>query len=916
MSENLSHNPTESKERIVSSNEMTGFHGRVLLSDQKFLNPREELKSETDLQFKDFQDRDYTIFEDTSKNDRGTYWADQVNKGKVENNFDSQRDIWTDTMVKGFSSENSKQYTAKLSGFFGAIGVNLKSFDKAQAEGKIYDRYFSKNNVDQNGNSGVKRFVSELTVAYNNDLKKILQDKEAIEWFSTIFGEPSKEIITNLIEAEVRLKKDKDGLITALKKTSNGKQRINDLNTTNEVPLLEHLTNQEATTVKRQPETQPQETTRPPDGKLPIWEKQKEILEAIKNRRTIIIGETGSGKTTQVPQIIIGDMKAGDKIIITQPTQLNTEKIAKDIADQMGKTIGEEISWQHGGGREVVADKDKEILAVKTEGIVVLQLMQLLEDQKKSDFEDGRTYYLMVDEAHIQSQQTELLLYLVKEAQQKYPEIDLRLIVSSATIDKKTFMDYLEIDESQVVESKGRTYDINKTDFVSQTIADKDLPIKAAQKIAQIHKRGNYGHIFEFFPGSKAIRDAEKEIQRMKSRKEIPDLPVLKLYRGAPPEEIELAKSLKNTDTPHILLCTDFAMTGITVEGATDVVVTGKRIQQKFDTATGIEITSPIDVSKSEIEQMIGRAGRTNPGFGHYMFTKKEYDRRPEYPEKELERSDLTELVLRLKQIGVKDIRSVNLLTKLDPQRIDEALETLERLGALVGDQLTREGKRMSELPTDFHFARAIAEADRYHCVEEVTAIAALAEKEYYINNAHDKNQPNILSARHDFYVEGSDFLTILNIYNSYRDVIRRKDPSGRDRTNDEIKASLKEWSDKYGISLIAMNEAYGRHGKREKLLGKQRNRGVPTTLDIEKCFAVGFQDKLLKRNADNISYTMIHNKRVHPRLNTLEIDEYSSVSPTKNPDIVTGDIYFRSSGSRSYARLCQRVLPGWNTGV
>src|SRR5438132_1439208 len=104
------------------------------------------------------------------------------------------------------------------------------------------------------------------------------------------------------------------------------------------------------------------------------------------------MGETGSGKTTQAPLIIAEEMKPGDKIIITQPTQINTEKIAKDIAELMGKKIGEEISWQHGDGREVVANKDKEMLAVKTEGIAVLQLMQLLKDPDKSDFQKGRTY--------------------------------------------------------------------------------------------------------------------------------------------------------------------------------------------------------------------------------------------------------------------------------------------------------------------------------------------------------------------------------------------------------------------------------------------------------------------------------------------------------------------------------------------
>lgn len=494
---------------------------------------------------------------------------------------------------------------------------------------------------------------------------------------------------------------------------------------------------------------------------LPVYQYRKEFLSAIEQYQIlIVVGETGSGKTTQLPQYLheAGYTKGGKIVGCTQPRRVAAMSVAARVAEETGVKLGNEVGYAI---RFEDCTSDKTVLKYMTDGMLLREFL--------TEPDLGNYSALMIDEAHERTLHTDILFGLVKDIARGRP--DLKLLISSATLDAQKFSAFF--DDAPILNIPGRTFDV-EMNYSMQPEAN--YLSAAITTVFQIHlSQPMPGDILVFLTGQDEIEQAEASLQETarKLGSAAPELMICPIYANLP---TDLQNRIFEPTPPKVrkvVLATNIAETSLTIENIVYVIDPGYVKENRYTPATNMESLVAVPISRASANQRAGRAGRTGPGKCFRLYTKWAfYNDLPESTTPEIQRTNLTSVVLLLKSLGINDLINFDFMDPPSPDMLIRSLEQLYALGALNDKgELTKVGRQMAEFPTDPMLAKTVLAADKEGCVEEVLSIIAmLGEASALFYRPKDKKL-QADAARGRFTVkEGGDHLTYLNIWNQWVD--------------------------------------------------------------------------------------------------------------------------------------------------
>ncbi|KAI0632164.1 P-loop containing nucleoside triphosphate hydrolase protein [Trametes polyzona] len=482
---------------------------------------------------------------------------------------------------------------------------------------------------------------------------------------------------------------------------------------------------------------------------LPIYQYRDQLLEAIKEHQVlIVVAETGSGKTTQLPQYLheAGYTANGLKVGCTQPRRVAAMSVAARVADEMGTKVGYEVGYSI---RFEDCTSDKTVLKYMTDGML---LREFLTEPDLAGYSA-----LIIDEAHERTLSTDILFALVKDIARFRPE--LRLLISSATMDAEKFSEYF--DEAPVFYVPGRRYPV---DIHYTPQPEANYLHAAITTVFQIHTTQPKGDILVFLTGQDEIEAAQENLQETARAlgNKIKELIVCPIYANLPSEM--QAKIFEPTPegARKVVLATNIAETSITIDGVVFVIDPGFVKQNSYNPRTGM--------SSLVVVPRAGRAGRVGPGKAFRLYTKWAYaNELEENTVPEIQRTNLGMVVLLLKSLGINDLIGFEFMDPPPGETLMRALELLYALGALNDrGELTKLGRRMAEFPVDPMLSKAIIASEKYSCTDEVlTIISMLQESGSLFYRPKDKKL-HADQARQNFVRAGGDHFTLLNVWEQW----------------------------------------------------------------------------------------------------------------------------------------------------
>ncbi|KAM9510472.1 LOW QUALITY PROTEIN: pre-mRNA-splicing factor ATP-dependent RNA helicase DHX16 [Guaruba guarouba] len=491
---------------------------------------------------------------------------------------------------------------------------------------------------------------------------------------------------------------------------------------------------------------------------LPIFPYRDELVAAIAQHQVLVIeGETGSGKTTQIPQYLHeeGLHAAGAETIgITQPRRVAAMSVAARVAVEMGTKLGNEVGYSI---RFEDCTSERTVLKYMTDGML---LREFLTEPDLASYS-----VLLVDEAHERTLHTDVLFGLLKDIARFRPQ--LKVLVASATLDTRRFAAFF--DNAPVFRIPGRRFPV---DIYYTKAPEADYLEACVVSVLQIHVTQPPGDILVFLTGQEEIEACVELLQercrRLGSR--LPELLVLPIYANLPSDMQARIFQPTPPGARKVVVATNIAETSVTIDGIVYVLDPGFCKQKSYSARTGMESLVVTPCSRASANQRAGRAGRVAPGKCFRLYTAWAFQHElEETPVPEIQRADLGSLVLLLKSLGINDLIHFDFLDPPPHETLVLALEQLYALGALnhMGE-LTTLGRRMAELPVEPMLAKMILASEQYGCTEEVLTVAAMLS----VNNAvFYRPKDKVLhadSARRGFHVPGGDHLVLLNVYNQW----------------------------------------------------------------------------------------------------------------------------------------------------
>lgn len=490
---------------------------------------------------------------------------------------------------------------------------------------------------------------------------------------------------------------------------------------------------------------------------LPVYPFRKDLLDAIEAHQILIIeGETGSGKTTQIPQYLYeaGYTKDNKKIGCTQPRRVAAMSVASRVAEEMGKKLGNEVGYCI---RFEDCTSERTKLKYMTDGML---LREFLMDPTLESYS-----VMIIDEAHERTLHTDILFGLLKDITRF--RSDLKLLISSATLDSDKFSDFF--DEAPIFKIPGRRYPVH----VFYTTAPEANYIDAATvTILQIHVTQKLGDILVFLTGQEEIEACQEILQeRIRALgSKIRELIVLPIYANLPSDM--QAKIFEPTppNARKVILATNIAETSLTIDGIAYVIDPGYAKQNYFNARSGMESLVVVPISKASANQRAGRAGRVGPGKCFRLYTSWAYENEMEENTiPEIQRVNLGNVVLQLKSLGIHDLINFDYLDPPPAETLVLALEQLYALKALNHKgELTSIGRKMAELPVDPMMSKMILAADQYKVIEEILTIAAMLSVNGSIFYRPKDKAVHADTARKNFFHVDGDQLTLMNVYNGW----------------------------------------------------------------------------------------------------------------------------------------------------
>ncbi|MFF1572965.1 ATP-dependent RNA helicase HrpA [Leifsonia sp. NPDC058292] len=541
----------------------------------------------------------------------------------------------------------------------------------------------------------------------------------------------------------------------------------------------------------------------PPE--LPVSQKREEIGRAIRENQVVIVaGETGSGKTTQLPKIALEVGR--ESIGHTQPRRLAARTIAERIAEELGEEVGGLVGYQVRFTDRVGAGTRIKLM---TDGIL---LNEMHRDRMLRKYDT-----IIIDEAHERSLNIDFLLGYLRQLLPQRP--DLKLIITSATIDPQSFAEHFADADGKpapIVEVSGRTFpvEVRYRPLVAEALDDDDEdadPIPSADRdylqgindaIDELGREAP-GDLLVFLSGENEIRDAADALRG----RNLPHTEVLPLYGRL--SSAEQHRVFQPSTMPgvrrRIVLATNVAETSLTVPGIKYVVDAGTARISRYSVRAKVQRLPIEAISQASANQRSGRSGRTSDGIAIRLYSQEDFERRPEFTEPEILRTNLAAVILQMISLGLGDIAAFPFLTPPDSRGIKDGLDLLSELNAVVRTKdgesaLTKVGRNLAQLPIDPRFARMVVESKRHGVSREVMAIVAgLTIQDPRERPVERRGTADEMHAR--FADPTSDFLTLLNLWNHLEEKQRELSSSAFRRL---CKAEflnflrVREWQDVY----------------------------------------------------------------------------------------------------------------------
>ena len=510
-----------------------------------------------------------------------------------------------------------------------------------------------------------------------------------------------------------------------------------------------------------------------------------------KSQILVFVGETGSGKTTQIPQFVLFDdlPNINRKLVAcTQPRRVAAMSVAQRVANEMDVNLGDEVGYNI---RFEDVTSQKTILKYMTDGMLLREAM--------NDNNLTRYSTIILDEAHERTLATDTLMGLLKEVALRRP--DLKLVIMSATLDAQKFQSYFN--DAPLLAVPGRTHPVEI--FYTQE-PERDYVEAALRTVLQIHDSEPEGDILLFLTGEEEIEDACRkinlEVDEMIREADAGPLKVYPLYGTLPPQQQQRifdpappARKAGGRPGRKCIVSTNIAETSLTIDGIVYVVDPGFSKQKVYNPRIRVESLLVSPISKASAQQRAGRAGRTRPGKCFRLYTETAFKKElieTTYPE--ILRSNLASTVLDLKKLGIDDLVHFDLMDPPAPETLMRALEELNYLACLDDDgNLTVLGKLASEFPLDPALAVMLISSPEFYCSNEILSITALLSvPQIFVRPASARKRADEMKQL--FAHPDGDHLTMLNVYHAFK--------------SPQAQADAKKWCHEHFLSLRALQSA------------------------------------------------------------------------------------------------------------
>ena len=654
---------------------------------------------------------------------------------------------------------------------------------------------------------------------------------------------------------------------------------------------------------------------------LPVSGQRQIIKDALQNHQVVsVCGETGSGKTTQLPKICLdlgrGTINGGKLIGHTQPRRIAATATAKRIAQELGSPIGQDVGYQ-----VRFADKTSNTASIKlmTDGIL------LAETQRDPQLKAYDT--LIIDEAHERSLNIDFLLGYLRQLLPK--RSDLKLIITSATIDAQRFSEHFAINgkAAPVIEVSGRLFPVEqrycplepdpKPDGKKESKAAKEIPETVAEEIANVWREGasGAGDVLVFLPGEREIRDCAEALRKDHVLQQRFHPEILSLFARQSVAEQERVFSPGNGR--RIILTTNVAETSLTVPNIRYVIDSGLARVKRYSYRNKVEQLQIEPISQAAANQRAGRCGRVSDGICIRLYSELDYQSRPKFTDPEILRSSLAAVLLRMSSLRLPKIQHFPFIDKPLGRAIADGVQLLDELGAIEFDEsdsadskdinnsfkLTPIGKQLADLPLDPRIGRMLLAAKEQNALREVTIIAsALATqdpRERPMDQGAAADQAHLL-----FADERSEFLSFVKLWDWYQDALRHKQ-SNRQlenlcRSKFLSPRRLREWRDVHGQLHTMLAEK-----------GWKENGLAATYEQVHLSLLTGLLGYVAKKEEDEKSQD--RNNKTGGYVGARGIRPFiwpgSTIGKKAGAWILAGEL---QETSRMYARTIAKIEPQW----
>jgi len=678
---------------------------------------------------------------------------------------------------------------------------------------------------------------------------------------------------------------------------------------------------------------------------LPIADKRELISKTIAEHQVVIIaGETGSGKTTQLPKICL-ELGRGITGLIghTQPRRLAARTVAQRIADELETPLGAGVGYQVRFTDQV---SDSSHIKLMTDGILLAEIQH--------DRYLNRYDTIIIDEAHERSLNIDFLLGYMKQLLPKRP--DLKLIITSATIDLDSFSRHFG--DAPIIEVSGRTYEVETHYRPLELLSEEgDLAAGIEMAIDQVIRDERAagsgggrasGDVLVFLSGEAEIRDVARHLRKS----DWPQCEVLPLYARLSAAEQNKVFSPKRGSGRRIILATNVAETSLTVAGIRYVIDPGFARISRYSYRTKIQRLPIEAISQASANQRKGRCGRVAEGVCIRLYEQSDFDARPEFTDPEIKRTNLASVILQMLGMGIGQVDAFPFVDPPDQRMISDGFKLLEELGAVDHRrQLTEVGKSLSRFPVDPRLARMLIAADSQGALRELLIIVSALSIQDPRERPVEKQQAADEQHRR-FWDKSSDFISLVNLWDYYEDQRQTLSQGAlRKLCKREFLSvmRMREWREVHRQLLLTCRElgfqgaggkALAQRGNGQRSRGDHRNRNKPAVVDPQQRSKANNPDsKYNQQRAERgqlpINFQSIHRALLAGLMShvaTLDEDRLYLGARNRKLRIFPGSALAKAGGkggspkwivaaeiaetSQVYARNCAAIEPQWLLGI